>query len=277
MAKSNIEMAETLRSGPLLVGLAVSLAAHAALLAVHWQAAPRDVQRKAPAVARLTVRMQAAAVAQAAPAAGPVAQGRTPAGGKALRRAVAAHRKPAPAAAVAQPVETPAALPAIPVAEPPVAAAPAAAASAAAQAAIDGSVFGLPRIAFAVASPARWMPPAVRTAAAPIAAPAPPPAAMQAAQGARDIGRQQLLQRLHHQMALWPLPGDAGNGDCTVALDEPLHCDSPALGQALLAQAGPLGGLLQAHHGLEPRTQALAIVFREGRYRVAFHLAGGPR
>jgi hypothetical protein len=273
MAKSNTEATWTRRSGPLLVGLAVSLAAHAALLAVHWQAAPRDVQRKAPAaVARLTVRMQAAAVAQAVPAvAGPVAPLRTTAGGKALRRAVAAHRQPAPAAAVAvaKPMDTPAA--------PPVAAAPAAAASAAVQAAIDGSVFGLPRIAFAGASPARWMPPAVRTAAAPLAAPAPPPAAMQAAQAARDIGRQQLLQRLHHQMALWPVPGDGGNGDCTVALEEPLHCDSPALGQALLAQAGPLGGLLQAHHGLEPRTQALAIAFREGRYRVAFHLAGGPR
>jgi hypothetical protein len=276
MAKSNTEATWTRRSGPLLVGLAVSLAAHAALLAVHWEAAPRDVQRKAPAVARLTVRMQAAAVAQAVPAvAGPAAPLRTPAGGKALRRAVAAHRQRAPApavavaVAVARPMDTPAA--------PPVAAAPAAAASAAVQAAIDGSVFGLPRIAFAGASPARWMPPAGRTGAAPLAAPAPPPAAMQAVQAARDIGRQQLLQRLHHQMALWPLPGDGGNGDCTVALEEPLHCDSPALGQALLAQAGPLGGLLQAHHGLEPRTQALAIAFREGRYRVAFHLAGGPR
>lgn len=263
-------MAHALRPGPLLVGLAVSLAAHAALLAVHWQAAPRDAQRKAPAVARLTVRMQAAAVAQASPAAAAtVAPVRAVAGGKASRRAVAVHRKPVPAAGpvAAKPVETPA----MPVAEPPVSAA-----VPAAPAPVDGSVFGLPRIGFAAASPARWMP-AVRTAAAPVAVPVPPPAAMLAAQGMRDAARQHLLQMFHRQVAQWPLPGDGGDGDCTVALNEPPHCDSPALGQVLGAQAGPLGGLLQAYQGLEPRTQALAIAFREGRYRVAIHLTDGPR
>jgi hypothetical protein len=224
--------------------------------------------------------MQAAAVVQAAPAvAGPVAPVRAAAGGKAPRRAVAVHRKPAPAAGpvVAKPVETPA----MPVAEPPVtAAAPAAAVSAPAPAPVNGSVFGLPRIAFAAAAPARWMPAPVRTATPPPPMPAPPAAAMLAVQGVRDAGRQQLLQMFHRQAALWPPPGDGGEGDCTVALDAPLRCDSPALGQVLGAQAGPLGGLLQAYQGLEPHTPhtpALAIAFREGRYRVAIRLADGPR
>jgi hypothetical protein len=240
---------------PLAWGLLVSGLAHAALLAMNWHAAPQRVpQRAARADARLVVRMVAAPVpVPQAMEPTPVPQARAATPRRARTATKAAPRRAAPAVPPEPAASTATAAPA------PVPAAPVAA------------VFGLPRIGFGGPSPTRWM--SAPAAAMPAPPPLPPPDPTRIARALRDAGRQQLLAVLAHQSAQWPQPENGHDGACRLQPQAALQCDTPALQQALAPQADPLAGLLDAYRGLEPRTQALDIDFRDGRYRVSVSLA----
>ncbi|HEY2928136.1 hypothetical protein [Piscinibacter sp.] len=217
-------------------GVAGSVLIHGLLIAQAWrQAPPVD----APRVQRLAVRLVAHPTAAAAPA-------------PALR--VAAQRPVARPRAKAQRVEPPP----TPVAATPPAGPP--------REAIDGSVFGLPRIGFAGPAPTRWV--------APSSTPMPPPPmpdfARIAQVQAREAARSQIVVGLERQVNGWERPSDASDGECALQAqaEVPLRCDSDALLQIVSAQAATLSALLDAYRSLDPRAGSLQIAYTQGQYRV---------
>ena len=128
----------------------------------------------------------------------------------------------------------------------------------------DGSVFGLPQIAFAATRA-----PAVRAEG--VAAPTAMQAAlftqqrMQAA-AARDAARAQLHAALQRELAAWPQLDHAAI--CRVHATG-TDCDDDALRPQLLTRVDALQALLAAMRQFEPNADALTIEFRDGRYRGA--------
>ena len=128
----------------------------------------------------------------------------------------------------------------------------------------DGSVFGLPRIAFA----------SIRAAAAPIDGDT-VPSAMQAAllaqqrtqvAAAHDAARAQLHAALQRELGAWPALDRTVT--CRVRTSG-AECDDDALRAQLLARADALQALLAALRQFEPQADALTIEFRDGRYHGA--------
>jgi hypothetical protein len=140
---------------------------------------------------------------------------------------------------------------------------------------VDGSVFALPRIAFASAAPARWMAPAQPVPAAP----PPPPLLQMQAQAARAAGLAQIMSTLQQQVAAWTAPSDAGDGTCLLAAQPPSHldCDNDSLLQLVGDRVAMLSGLLDAYRRMEPRAASLSIALAQGRYRVSLGVANEPR
>ena len=217
-------------------GVAGSVFIHGLLIAQAWRQAPPV---EASRVQRLAVRLVASpAVSATAPLALRVATQRP----VARSRAVARRIEPAP---------------------PPVAATPPANPSGEA---IDGSVFGLPRIGFAGAAPARWV--------APPSTPMPPPPmpdfARIAQAQAREAARSQIVVGLERQVNGWQRPSDTSDGECALQAqaERPLSCDSDALLQVVSAQAATLSALLDAYRSLDPHAGSLQIAYTQGRYHV---------
>ena len=221
-----------------------SLLAHATLLAMAWQHQP---PADPPPAARLSVRLLPTTAQHAAAA--------TPAAEPAVVRHAVRPRAPATATASKPPRAVA------------VAAAPAEV--------IDGSVFGLPRIGFAAAAPARWMAP---QQAAP-SLPPPIPLLKMQAQAARDAGLAQIMSALQQQVSAWQMPQDAGDAACSLDAQpqRPLACDSDALLQIVGERVMMLSGLLDAYRRMEPRAASLSIAFVQGRYRVSLAMASEVR
>jgi len=209
-------------------GVAGSVLIHGLLIAQAWrQAPPVD----APRAQRLAVRL----VAQPA-----------------VR--VAAHRPVAHTRAVARSVEpAPSPVAATRPTKPP-------------SEAIDGSVFGMPRIGFAGAAPARW----VATPAPGMPSPPMPDFARIAQAQAREAARSQIVAGLERQVNGWERPSEASDGACALQAqaEVPLSCDSDALLQIVSAQATTLSALLDAYRSLDPRAGSLQIAYTQGQYHV---------
>ena len=244
-------------------GVALSIAAHAAIAAITWRGpAPNAV----PPPARLQVRLLERA-APLAPAGAARAQ-------PAVKIAVAAPRRKA---AVSSPVVAFA-----PVLAPVLAPALAAASSdpetepAAPAQAISGAVFGLPRIGFGGPPSTTWM--RASTPAAP-----PPqfaqPDPMAQAHEARQAGRAHLMAALEQQLGALPTPLGSRDGWCALGAQEQpqLECDSNALRDAITARADALSGLLHALRGIDSDARSLSIGFSQGRYQVSLATCTEPR
>ena len=131
---------------------------------------------------------------------------------------------------------------------------------------IDGSVFGLPRIGFTGAAPARWVTPP----STPMPPPPMPDFARIAQAQARESARSQIVVGLERQVNGWDRPSDASDGACALQAqaEVPLRCDSDALLQVVSAQAAPLSALLDAYRSLDPRAGSLEIAYTQGQYHV---------
>ena len=219
--------------------LAVSLLAHAALLALPWQ---RTTRPEAPAPQRMTVRLLARSLQAAPAAAAPVALNVAPKSATPRKVAKARPAAPRPAAPMA----------------PPAAAKP-----------IDGSVFGMPRIGFASASSTRWMTPPPPPL--PLAHAGPSLAAQLHA--ARQAGREQIVSALQRRVAALSPPTDAAEAACALhaSPEARLDCDSDALRQVVSAQSAALSGMLDAYRGTDPGAHSLSIAYSQGRYHVSLN------
>jgi hypothetical protein len=131
------------------------------------------------------------------------------------------------------------------------------------EAAVDGSVFGLPQIAFAAA----------RTAAARVDAQAVSSTmqlALSAQQSmhaaARDSARAQLHAALQRELGAWPALDRSAS--CRLRATG-ADCDDDGLRAQLLSRADALQALLAAMRQFEPNADALTIEFRDGRYQAA--------
>ena len=218
--------------------IAGSILAHAAALSIAW----RNNESAEPArAARMSMRLVASKAPAAAPAPLAVRHAAAPARARATAQPPVSRRAAAPPAAPA--------------------------------AAIDGSVFGLPRIGFPGAEPVR------RTAPHPFIPPMPLPDALlqMQAQAARHAGLAQIIGALQQQVSGWAAPSDASDGTCSLDAQHPLHCDNDALQQIVSERVTPLAGLLDAYRGMEPRAESLSVAFIQGHYRVAFELASELR
>jgi hypothetical protein len=131
-------------------------------------------------------------------------------------------------------------------------------------AAPDGSVFGLPQIAFASArAPVARGDSEAGATAMQIAL-----LTQQRSQAAaaHDAARAQLHAALQRELGGWPVLDRAAK--CQVRADG-ADCDDDALRAQLLTRADALQALLAALRQFEPGADALTIEFRDGRYHGA--------
>ena len=248
------------RPGRTACGVALSVAAHAAIALIFWHgAAPTEAPRPAGLQVRLIERsLQFAVAAAAAPV---EATAKTAVEGL-QRRAVARSlaSASAPASAPASAIVT--------------ARATVEAEAPSLAEAINGRVFGLPRIDFGGPPSTGWM-----RASTPTPAQSAQPDPMARGHDVREAGRAQLVAALEQQLGALQTPTGDGNGSC--ALDtqtQPqLDCDNNALRDAITPQAGVLSGLLQAYRGIDSRASSLSIGFNQGRYQVSLALGVEPR
>jgi len=238
-------------------GMAVSLLVHSLVVALVWQRVP---PAEAPRPQRMAVRLVAKAV-------------HAPAAPLSIRQAthqpssrVSAPAKKAAAKATTAPSPTVVAAHAPPALSPPQAP----------PEAIDGSVFGMPRIGFAGPSTPRWMTPPQPPA---MPAPYPGPALAAQAHAAREAGRAQIVLALEHQVTVLPPPASPGDGACALQTqpESRLSCDTDALQEVVGAQVATLSGLLDAYRSMDPRASSLAIGYAQGRYRVSLGWAADVR
>ncbi|GEM_PF-4303061 len=81
------------------------------------------------------------------------------------------------------------------------------------------------------------------------------------------------MAALQQQTAQWQIP--PGDGACALHSQPAgqLDCDSEALREIILAQTATLAGMLEAWLSINPSTEALAIVYAQGRYQVTLDMA----
>jgi hypothetical protein len=241
---------------PVAWGVALSIAAHAAIALVAWRAAGPT---EAPPTVSLTVRLlerssphASAAAVSADTADSYVVRSEPPRRRAAARpRAIAAARSGSVAA-----TERPPPPPEV----------------------ISGAVFALPHIGFGGSAVATsWM----RTVRPPTPSvqAAQPDLSVQAVQAQREASRALLVAALEQQVGALPAPVESVEGMCTLGAqtERQLDCDNSALHTAVTPQAPALSGLLLAYRSIEPRTAGLSIGFSNGRYQVSLAMGTKER